>query len=72
MHYIFKEPASVRDLALLALDSADGGWVESYGPKEQLAEFVVTLLKSKAEMLTDYFSLEIDEVDFNITLSNNS
>ena len=56
------EPASVFDLALLALDSPDSEWEEADGPKEQLAQFVVDFLTEKAEMLKDYFSLGIDEV----------
>lgn len=47
---------------MLALDSSDSGWTESDGPKEDLALYIVDFLKSKAEMLQDYFSMEIDEV----------
>lgn len=47
---------------MLALDSPESGWTEEDGPKEGLAEYIVEFLKKKAEMLTDYFSLEIDEV----------
>ncbi|XP_071503991.1 DNA mismatch repair protein Mlh1-like [Diadema antillarum] len=54
-------PAPVYELAMLALDSPDSGWSESDGPKEQLAQYIVDFLKSKAEMLGDYFSVEIDE-----------
>ena len=57
-----KEPAPVYELALFALDSKESGWTESDGPKPELAQFVVDLLKSKAEMLLDYFSMEIDQV----------
>jgi DNA mismatch repair protein MLH1 len=49
-------------LAILALDNPDSGWKPEDGPKDDLAKFVVQLLKSKAEMLADYFSMEIDEV----------
>uniref|UniRef100_A0A8C7C674 DNA mismatch repair protein MLH1 n=1 Tax=Neovison vison TaxID=452646 RepID=A0A8C7C674_NEOVI len=55
------EPAPLFDLAMLALDSPESGWTEEDGPKEGLAEYIVEFLKKKAEMLTDYFSLEIDE-----------
>ncbi|XP_017652931.1 DNA mismatch repair protein Mlh1 isoform X2 [Nannospalax galili] len=55
------EPAPVFDLAMLALDSPESGWTEEDGPKEGLAEYIVEFLKKKAEMLADYFSLEIDE-----------
>ncbi|KAM9601764.1 DNA mismatch repair protein Mlh1 [Trichechus inunguis] len=55
------EPAPLFDLAVLALDSPESGWTEDDGPKEGLAEYIVGFLKKKAEMLADYFSLEIDE-----------
>nr|XP_023410614.1 DNA mismatch repair protein Mlh1 isoform X2 [Loxodonta africana] len=55
------EPAPLFDLAMLALDSPESGWTEEDGPKEGLAEYIVEFLKKKAEMLTDYFSLEIDK-----------
>jgi DNA mismatch repair protein MLH1 len=54
------EPAPLFDLAMLALDSVESGWTEEDGPKEGLAEYIVEFLKKKAEMLADYFSLEID------------
>jgi len=47
---------------MLALDSADSGWSASDGPKPELAQFVVDLLISKADMLADYFSLQISSV----------
>lgn len=47
---------------MLALDSPESGWTEEDGPKEGLAEYIVEFLRKKAEMLADYFSLEIDEV----------
>ncbi|XP_041590207.1 DNA mismatch repair protein Mlh1 isoform X3 [Vulpes lagopus] len=55
------EPAPLFELAMLALDSPESGWTEEDGPKEGLAEYIVEFLKKKAEMLADYFSLEIDE-----------
>ncbi|XP_006635764.2 DNA mismatch repair protein Mlh1 isoform X1 [Lepisosteus oculatus] len=54
-------PAPLYDLAMLALDSPESGWTEEDGPKEGLAEYIVEFLKKKAEMLEDYFSMEIDE-----------
>lgn len=45
---------------MLALDSPESGWTEEDGPKEGLAEYIVEFLKKKAEMLADYFSLEIE------------
>ncbi|XP_074531346.1 DNA mismatch repair protein Mlh1 [Halichoeres trimaculatus] len=59
-------PAPIYDLAMLALDSEESGWTEEDGPKEGLAQYIVDFLKKKAEMLEDYFSLEIDQ-DGNLT-----
>ena len=47
---------------MLALNSEESGWTEADGPKEDLAQYIVDFLKSKAEMLDDYFSMQIDEV----------
>ncbi|KAK2091925.1 DNA mismatch repair protein [Saguinus oedipus] len=57
----FLEPAPLFDRTMLALDSRENGWTEEDGPKEGLAEYSVESLKRRAEMLADYFSLEIDE-----------
>ncbi|CAN9500004.1 unnamed protein product [Ophioblennius macclurei] len=54
-------PAPLYDLAMLALDSEESGWSEDDGPKEGLAQYIVDFLKKKAEMLEDYFSMEIDQ-----------
>lgn len=45
---------------MLALNLEEAGWTESNGPKEELAKSVADVLKSKASMLDDYFSIEID------------
>ncbi|XP_013860910.1 DNA mismatch repair protein Mlh1 isoform X2 [Austrofundulus limnaeus] len=55
------EPAPLYDLAMLALDSEESGWTEEDGPKEGLAQYIVDFLRRKAEMLEDYFSVEIDQ-----------
>lgn len=52
---------------MIALDSEDSNWTVADGPKEDLAKYVVDLLKSKADMLDEYFSLEINEVIFLFT-----
>ncbi|XP_059827160.1 DNA mismatch repair protein Mlh1 [Hypanus sabinus] len=54
-------PAPLYELAMMALDSPESGWTEEDGPKEGLAEYIVDFLKTKSEMLQDYFSLGIDE-----------
>ncbi|KAI8789646.1 DNA mismatch repair protein Mlh1-like isoform X3 [Biomphalaria glabrata] len=53
-------PASIKELILLALDNPLSGWSPADGPKEDMADYVVTFLTSKAEMLQDYFSMEIE------------
>ncbi|CAN2389630.1 meiotic spindle midzone assembly, partial [Pristimantis euphronides] len=55
------ESAPIYKLAMLALQSPESGWTEEDGPKEGLAEYIVQFLQKKADMLKDYFSLEIDE-----------
>ncbi|XP_041367878.1 DNA mismatch repair protein Mlh1-like [Gigantopelta aegis] len=62
------EPAPAYDLAMMALDSEESGWSEVDGPKEDLALYIVDFLKTKTEMLRDYFSLEIDEQGHILTL----
>ncbi|XP_013773945.1 DNA mismatch repair protein Mlh1-like isoform X1 [Limulus polyphemus] len=54
-------PAPIYDLAMLALESEESGWSELDGPKTGLAQYIVDFLKTKAEMLEDYFSLDIDQ-----------
>uniref|UniRef100_A0A3B5B6B8 DNA mismatch repair protein MLH1 n=1 Tax=Stegastes partitus TaxID=144197 RepID=A0A3B5B6B8_9TELE len=54
-------PAPLYELAMLALDSEESGWTEEDGPKEGLAQYIVDFLKKRAEMLKDYFSVEIDQ-----------
>lgn len=55
------EPAPIKELVMLALDSSASGWTPADGPKEDMADYVVTFLNSKAEMLQDYFSLEVED-----------
>ncbi len=57
-----QERAPIYDLAMLALGCPDSGWSEQDGTKEDLAAYITNFLKSKAEMLDDYFSIQIDEV----------
>ena len=52
---------SLYELALIAFDLEESSWSEADGKKEDLASYIVTLLKSKAPMLDDYFSLKIDD-----------
>lgn len=54
-------PASIYDLALLALNAPNSSWTPEDGPREELADLIVSNLKEKSTMLDDYFSLVIDE-----------
>lgn len=47
---------------MLALNMEESGWTENDGPKPDLAQYIVDFLSSKSEMLTDYFSVEVNEV----------
>ncbi|XP_016401695.1 DNA mismatch repair protein Mlh1-like [Sinocyclocheilus rhinocerous] len=40
-------PAPLYDLAMLALDSEESGWMEEDSPKEGLAQYIVDFLKQK-------------------------
>ena len=56
----FSTPLPLYELAIIGLESPNSGWREEDGDKESLAKFMVTSLTSRAKMLSDYFSLEID------------
>ena len=60
--YVYQNPAPLYKLAMLALESPQSGWTEEDGPREELAQHVASSLQEKAEMLGDYFSMEIDAV----------
>ncbi|KAL3693116.1 hypothetical protein R1sor_006767 [Riccia sorocarpa] len=56
-------PASLRDLCMVALDQeeVEGRWHESDGPKAEIAKLNSELIQCKAEMIKEYFSVEIDD-----------
>lgn len=56
-----QNPASIYELTMIAFELEESGWTEADGTKEDLASYVNTLLQSKASMLDDYFSIEIDD-----------
>lgn len=56
----FSEPVPLKDLILFYLELPESGWTEVDGPREDLAISMTDLLKEKAAMLDDYFSIEID------------
>ena len=57
----FTEPAPLHSLIKIALDDEESSWNPDHGSKEELASFAVELLKSKREMLGDYFSIKITD-----------
>ncbi|WAQ94718.1 MLH1-like protein, partial [Mya arenaria] len=58
------EPAPIYELAMMALEMEESGWTDGDGPREDLASYIVNFLSSKADLLLDYFSIEIDKVDW--------
>lgn len=55
-------PAPVYDLLLLALDEEErlGKWTESDGSKDEIARLNAKILLTKAQMLREYFSFDIN------------
>lgn len=52
---------SIHELIIIALELSESGYVEGEDkPKTELARNVTETLVSRALMLNDYFSLEID------------
>ncbi|KAL2653676.1 hypothetical protein R1flu_021804 [Riccia fluitans] len=56
-------PASLYDLCIVALDQEEieGRWHESDGSKTQIAKLNSELIQCKAEMIKEYFSIQIDD-----------
>ncbi|XP_001602327.1 DNA mismatch repair protein Mlh1 [Nasonia vitripennis] len=57
----FSEPISIYELALLGLSDPSAGWSQEEGDKEKLAMAAKNLLLKKANMLKEYFSINIDK-----------
>uniref|UniRef100_A0A6A7G6Y7 DNA mismatch repair protein Mlh1 isoform X2 n=1 Tax=Hirondellea gigas TaxID=1518452 RepID=A0A6A7G6Y7_9CRUS len=55
------EPANISDLVILALENPNSGFSSEDGDKEEIAKFISELLISKADLLNEYFAIEIDE-----------
>lgn len=45
----------------MSLDLPDVGWTPEDGDKEELSQRVMEILTDKAEMLKEYFSMDIDQ-----------
>lgn len=58
--FTFEEPLSIKRLAELALDNEESGWCEDDGAKEDLAQNVCDILTQKADMLRDYYGIDIN------------
>lgn len=52
-------PAKIADLLKIVIESPSAAWVPEDGKKEDIVDFLVDLLQSKAEMLREYFSIDI-------------
>lgn len=56
----FSSPISIKELAMCYLDSEESEWIETDGPKDDLAKQMTDHFIEKKEMLDDYFSIEVD------------
>lgn len=54
------DPLEIRELAMIAFDMKECGWVEADGPKEELAKQVEIVLMDQREMLQEYFNITIN------------
>ena len=61
--------SQVVDLALLALDQEDVGWTPGDGDKTDLAAQVADTLGLQADMLAEYFSLELEMIEGSLYLT---
>ena len=62
-------PPRVWDLAMLAVEDPESGWKPEDGEKGELVDQVVNLLESHKEMLADYFSLEMEDIEGSLHLT---
>jgi DNA mismatch repair protein MLH1 len=54
------EPVSVTEFARAALDLPEAGWTSAEGDKDELAATISGVLVEKAELLSEYFRIDID------------
>ncbi|KAL1121982.1 hypothetical protein AAG570_003390, partial [Ranatra chinensis] len=57
----FQSGLPLYDVAMLGIEDPNSHWKEEDGSKEELATLASDLLASKAAMLQDYFSIEINQ-----------
>ena len=62
-------PPRVCDLAMLAVEDPESGWKPEDGEKSELVDQVVKILKQHKEMLADYFSLEMEDIEGSLHLT---
>ena len=62
-------PPRVRDLALIALEDEASGWTPEEGTKAELAGQVEKVLGLHKDMLADYFSLEMEDIEDELHLT---
>lgn len=59
--FSFQDPLSIKELAELALDNEESGWCEEDGAKDDLAQNVCDILMQKADMLREYYGIDITD-----------
>ena len=62
-------PPMVWDLAMLAIENPESGWKAEDGEKGELVDQVVNRLEGHKEMLADYFSLEMEDIEGSLHLT---
>ena len=62
-------PPRVWDLAMLAVEDPESGWKPEDGEKGELVDQVVNVLEGHKEMLADYFSLEMEDIEGSLHLT---
>jgi len=62
-YYKLKEPISIVDLALFALDNPETEWTPDDGSKEKLSTRCAKFLYQKKDLLDDFFSIKITKND---------
>lgn len=65
---VLNPPLSIKELAILALESEESGWCPDDGDKEELAHNVQEILLEKASLLREYYKLKISSDGYIQTL----
>jgi DNA mismatch repair protein MLH1 len=57
----FSQDVPIRDLIRVALDAPESNWNDEDGDRDTFAENASKLITDRADMLADYFAIDIDE-----------